>query len=99
MSFVVEKLTVDRGFLSLLQFSPVIIVAGMFRTLLLYLTTALVRRTNGPSLGTNERSSGLSGIGENWTEKRFYYIMLKQVPFGVSVRGTNFLSPCVCVGF
>ena len=50
---MVDKLTQDRGFLSLLKFSPVIIVAGMLRTLLLYLNVAVVIRTSGPSLGTN----------------------------------------------
>ena len=68
LRFVVDKLTLDRNFLSLLQFSPVIVVAGMFHTLLLYRNITLVSWTNEPSLGTNgavvSRVSGRKRIGQ-----------------------------------
>jgi hypothetical protein len=82
---MVDKLALGQGFLSLVRFSIVIIFAGMFHSL-------LWSGTNGQRLGTSGRSSGLSDIRENWTEKHLYYVMLKEVPSAVSVPGTNFVT-------
>ena len=92
-------MTLGQGFLYLFRLSSVIIVPLMSHALL-YLNAALVRRTNGQSLGTCKQSSGLPDIGKHWTEKyfhvRFRLWLLHSVGRMSTVRCVQFPAQILC---
>jgi len=71
VELVVDKLALGQVFLPTFMVFPDRFIPPMFHTHL-YLHVALIRMTNGRSLGTFQKAMLFQKIGEHWIEKCFH---------------------------